>query len=282
MIDHWVVSALFSRFGGESPPPYVEWWLQDEWNHQCEEYNQAYWNWYGTKDQVAANANDVASDIEALADKMETGVQELESVESSCKKVVGKPLCLDFFIMNCTLLLVGEGDCRGFDSDAEFSNSRVQLYLDPESLSFTAKYSCTRFAIPGQPSFPVCDSARVYDPDRDVQIERVGADSFMVSVEFLNNACARIRSVCPAINASIYFARNAAAPGGWHVTFVRDGFPSMGVYSRNAADTGFDTVMEDPQKTRNGLNAMRALAAEIRSQGSNVPPPANPNECIVS
>ncbi|MEO5816899.1 MAG: hypothetical protein ABIT20_16640 [Gemmatimonadaceae bacterium] len=283
MIDHWVVSKLFSQFGGEHPVA-VDWYLVNEWRQQCEDYNQAYWTWYQTRDQVAANANDVANDIEALADQMEAAVLQLETADNSCERVAGKPVCIDFFIMNCTLLLVGEGDCRGFDPDAKFSNSRVQMYLNPETKIWEVIYNCTRFVVAGQPVVSMCDSAAVFDPTRDVHVTSTGTDAFLVEMQFLNNACASIpKPLCPPpINASVNFTRNAAAPGGWQVNFVRDGFPSMGIYSRNATDTGFDVVKEDPQKTRNGINAMRALAGQIRSEGSNVPPPDNPNECEVS
>jgi len=130
-------------------------------------------------------------------------------------------------------------------------------------------------------TFDFKDSVRTFHPDSDVTIRGTGGASFAIDMKFTNNACAHFTSVCPSINATVNFSPDASYPGGWHVTFDRDGYPSMGVYKRNAADTGFDTVKEDPQKVHNGVLGMLALAGAIRSSGANAPAPANPLGCYV-
>jgi hypothetical protein len=85
----------------------------------------------------------------------------------------------------------------------------------------------------------------------------------------------------PFIDGTVWFRANASAPGGFEIKFDRDGFPSMGVYTRNAADTDWLTAKEDPQKTKWGVNAIRALAGQIRSKGYNYPPPGGqPEGCF--
>ena len=213
---------------------------------------------------------------------MLTASNQLDGAANTCQRVPGKGMCLDFFIMNCAIAGLG-GDCRGFDRDATFGNSRVQMYLNPITKDYELKFSCTRIVLLNQPLATVCDSAAVFVPARDVVFTPDGGTAFFVSLQFANNACKYINeALCPSISAQLHFVQDAAAPAGWRVTWIRDGFPSMGVYSRNASDTGFDTVVEDPQKVFTGVQSIRALAGEIRSAGSNVPPPDNPNNCSVS
>lgn len=227
-----------------------------------------------------------ANDLDALADQIESGLPSLETADASCKPTNGKKMCIDFFIMNCWILDMA-GDCRGFDRNAGYSDSRVQLYLDPTTLLSEVKYNCSTLFDPttNPPLMPIiaCDSARVFDPDRDVQKFPPDADGWTkIIMSFSNNFCAYVgNSLCPSINATVQFRPNPSAPGGYEVKWDRDGFPSMGVYVRNATDTDWLTAKEDPQKTKWGVNAIRALAGQIRSRGYNYPPPGGqPDGCL--
>jgi hypothetical protein len=125
----------------------------------------------------------------------------------------------------------------------------------------------------------------VYNPATDTQAFPPDAEGFTrIEMKFRNNACKYVgNSNCPAIDATIWFKANPSAPGGYEIRWDRDGFPSMGVYVRNAADTDWLVAKEDPQKTKSGINAIRALAGRIRSKGYNYPPPGNqPEGCFRS
>jgi hypothetical protein len=125
----------------------------------------------------------------------------------------------------------------------------------------------------------ICDSAQVFDPTRDVHVFPDSAGWSKVKMSFLNNACLhRWNVLCPvkAIDATIWYRANPAADGGYELRWERDGFPSMGVYSRNTTNTGWDVVKEDAQKTSTAAGAIRDLAGWVQSKGWNYPPPPDP------
>lgn len=172
-----------------------------------------------------------------------------------------------------------------FDRNADYTNSRVQLYIDPVTRAWEVKYNCTTVLNPlNTPPFStICDSAAVYNPATDTQTFPPDAEGFSrIEMKFRNNACKYVgNSNCPAIDATVRFKANPSAPGGYEIRWDRDGFPSMGVYVRNAADTDWLIAEEDPQKTKSGINAILALAGEIRAKGYNYPPPGNqPEGCF--
>lgn len=277
VFDTYVVRALFSS--GESP--IVTWEMQvaqQQWSQDCAAWNAAMDEYDATKDAVAATANEEANELDALADQIESGLPSLETSDASCRPTNGKRTCIDFFIMNCWILGMG-GDCRDFDRNAGYGSSRVQLYLDPVTRVWEVKYNCSSMYNPlNSPPFTIaCDSAKVFDPSRDVHTFAPDAAGWTeIDMSFSNNFCLYVgNSVCPSITASVKFRPNASAPGGYEIQFIRDGFPSMGVYVRNGTDTDWLVAKEDAQKTRSGVNAIRALAGQIRSQGYNYPPPGD-------
>lgn len=280
------ISSLMRLFSGPEVP-ILTWEMevaQQQWSQDCDEWNAQMDAWDATKDAVADAAEEVANDLEALASAIEAGLGPLETADAACKPTNGKKLCVDFFIMNCHIWIIGLGDCRDFDKDAEYESSRVQLYLNPNTMAWEAKFNCSIAMLPTSPLFPYvtphsfCDSAQVFNPNEDVLTTQPDASGWRtVTMKFKSPACIRRNNgVCPAIDALISSRPNAAADGGYELTWDRDGFPSMGVYARNAADTGWNTVKEDAQKTRDGVTAIRALAGQIRSKGYNYPPPSSP------
>jgi hypothetical protein len=127
-----------------------------------------------------------------------------------------------------------------------------------------------------------CDSASVFNPS-DVRTSGPDANGFStITMSLRNNLCMwHGNPLCPAIDATIRYKANPAAPGGYEIQFNRDGFPSMGVYVRNDANTDWLTAKEDAQKTKWGVQAIRALAGQIRSKGYNYPPPGGqPAGCL--
>lgn len=278
------ISSLMRLFGGPEVP-ILTWEMevaQQAWSHDCDEWNNQMDEWEATKDAVAAEANSIADDLEAMANAMQSGLAPLQTANASCKPTNGKKMCIDFFIMDCHIWILGVGDCRDFDKDAEYESSRVQLYLDPSSNSWEVKYNCSLAFIPtaSYPNYTTqsfCDSSAVFDPARDVTPGPPDAQGWRTwTMSFKSPACIRRGNVaCPAINASITYRPNASAPGGYDLSWERDGFPAMGVYTRNAADTGWDVVKEDHDKVLGGVQAIRALAGEIRAKGYNYPPPGS-------
>lgn len=274
------------RLFGSPEVPIITWEMeiaQQQWSQDCDEWNAQMDAWDATKDAVAAAAEETANDIDAIADAMEQGLAPLETAEAACKPTNGKKLCVDFFIMNCHIWVLGIGDCRDFDRDADYESSRVQLYLNPNSNAWEVKMSCSVAMLPTSTVPPYvtphsfCDSAAVFSSS-DVSYSPPDEEGWKTAVmAFRSPACIRRGNIaCPTINAEIRFRPNVAFPGGFELFWDRDGFPSMGVYARNATDTGWEVVKEDAQKTRSGVNALRGLAGQIRSKGYNYPQTSSP------
>jgi hypothetical protein len=283
VFDIQILRGLFAMSGESILVTWEMELAQQQWSQDCDEWNAAMDEYDMTKGAVAASADEEANELEELAMQLEAGLAPLEAAAASCKPTNGKKMCVDFFIMNCWFV-VGTGDCRGFDRNADYANSRVQVYIDPATSVWEVKYNCTTVLNPlnNPPFSTLCDSADVFDPTRDVNITPDANGWFELTMSFRNNACIwRDQPGCPAIDARVRYRANAAAPGGYEVQWVRDGFPSMGVYVRNAANTDWDVAAEDAQKTRRGITAIRALAGEIRTKGYNYPPPGGqPEGCL--
>ncbi len=277
------VMRFFGAFGESQLLTWEMQVAQQQWSQYCDQWNEQMDVWDATKDAVAAAANEEANDLESLAGAIQAGLtaSSLETANASCKPTNGKQMCVDFFITNCA---VGgfAGDCRDFDRNADYLSSRVQLYINPQTMIWEVKFNCSSMVISDQ-SQPngnriistFCDSAQVFHPTEDVLTTPPDANGWRtVTMHFRNNACIRrLDFACPAIDAQIAFRPNAAADGGYELTYNRDGFPSMGVYTRNATDTGWEKVKEDRQKTQASITAIRALAGQIRSKGYNFPAP---------
>lgn len=290
-VDYSFVSRLFASNFEAVVLTWDMYIAQQQWTQDCNEWNAEMDIWDATREAVEDAADEEAEAIEGLANVLEASIASLETATASCVPTNGKMICIDFFIMNCKLLVVQAGDCRGFDPDADYSSSRVQLYLNPVTQDIEVKYNCSKFVIPnpaqsGGPDWvitAVCDSADVFNPATDLHKTPPDANGWQtVSMSFRNNACIRrLDFLCPAINAIIWLRQDASAPGGFQVAWDRDGFPSMGIYARNSSDTGWETVKEDAQITRDGVRALRALAGKVRSRGYNYPTPGGqPQGCM--
>jgi hypothetical protein len=277
VFDIYVLRGLFEMSGESVRVTWEMQLAQQQWSQDCDEWNAAMDEYDATKGTVAATADEEAEELENLANQLESALAPLETASASCKPTNGKKMCIDFFIMNCWLAAMA-GDCRDFDRNAEYANSRVQLYLDPATRAWEVKYNCSTILNPltNPPSaYTRCDSSRVFNPQSDVIASPPDANGWTrFDMKFRNNLCVWLNEfACPAIDATVRFRANASAPGGYEILWERDGFPSMGVYVRNAADTDWLVAEEDPQKTKAGVTAIRALAGQIRSKGYNYPPP---------
>lgn len=192
----------------------------------------------------------------------------------SCEQVAGKSICVDLFIMNARSFVFG-GDDRWFNEDAGISNSRVHIYIDPTTLQQEVKINSTRINLFGV-YLTRQDSARLFKPG-DIQITSTGT-GFEVHAKFFNNFCP-VRAGCPAINLTLYFTRDEQAPGGYHVSWSRDGFPSMGVYTQNSGNWAAmrdwaGNAAEDPERIRSSWLNWVALRDGFR-QSVNLPPGCN-------
>lgn len=121
---------------------------QLQWEEDCNDWNAQMDIWDATKDAVADAADDVAEELESLADVIESGLGALETSTASCEPTNGKKMCIDFFIMNCAVAGM-QGDCRDFNANADYASSRVQLYLDPNTMLWEVKYNCSSLAVAG-------------------------------------------------------------------------------------------------------------------------------------
>jgi hypothetical protein len=168
-----------------------------------------------------------------------------------CERMPSKPICIDFFIMNYRTFIFG-GDDRNFDPYAGINASRAHVYVNPSTLQWEVKINSTRVYPGGDVRIlDRHDSVGVFKPDEDVIVTRAPDGHIEVKVRFYNNYC-KFRSLqCPSIDATIHLISNPSYPGGYAVSWKRDGFPSMGIYNLAADGTTYIKMAEDPERIRN-------------------------------
>jgi hypothetical protein len=294
VIDAYSIGRLLSLYGEPESYDWEREWYLEQRSRECEEWNQVYQEWYATRDQVAWAANESANEVDALLQQINQTSSALENAEYACKRVSGKPLCIDFFISNCRLVnpphpmfpdgitFGSVGDCRDFNKDADWSQSRAQIYVNPTSLQFEIKYNSTIFIF-GPHLKESNDSAKVCKDGSCVQVRPIVGGppgSFQVSLSLLNSVCEWVNIMCPSIDAAVEFYPDASKPGGYDVRFIRDSYPSFGAYMDGS--NGFTTMKEDREKARNLYEAFLRLFGALRSTAEYVPPPDNPNGCAVT
>lgn len=190
-----------------------------------------------------------------------------------CYVNYSKPLCVDFFIRN-RRSFVFSGNDRDFNPYAGISDSKAHLYIDPTSLAREVKINSTHLLVGHTELWPKHDSVGLFDPDRDVKVERLSNGDLKIDVTFRNNYCPST-SGCPSINASLHLVKDSSKPGGYEVYWDRDGYPSMGVYMlKGQADgTGVEyvTMAEDPELSDSGWLAWMNLI-DNRRRSRKLPP----------
>jgi hypothetical protein len=218
---------------------------------------------------------DTAAVMDSVAGMLNQITQATSNADAelSCKKTDNLPVCIDFFIMEKRSAVYG-GDDRDFNPDAGYRQSRVQLYVDPLTGLFTAKYnSSTKLNLDGV-VVERRDSTALWDPGRDVVISRsINGDTLRMQLRFYNNFCSS-RDACPTIDATIWLIRDASQPGGYGVYWRRDGMPAMGVYSYDTANNSFVKMAEDPEKIRSPWFNWVALVGKFK-QSIHMPPGCN-------
>lgn len=207
-------------------------------------------------------ASDFYGAMDAEYAKLTTASQQqndltnaLDVAELTCKKNGDLALCVDFFIM-ADRSFVFEGDARPFNSEAPYSASRVQLYINPSNCEWTTHYNSTRV----YGTSTVKDSSdSVWDPSRDVTCARGADGTISITGRFYNNFCKWRSVACPVIDAFIQLRPNSNMPGGYDAYFKRDGFPSMGLYNFDNATGTFKKIHEDPERIRSHTLNFTAL-----------------------
>jgi hypothetical protein len=250
--DNWIFDtldwydklALISSLNTSNPSVF---WQVYDYEH-CASASELY---------IAANAE--ANAYEEHADLLD--LLEAPLVNKTCKPVgSGRDICIDFFIRQSRLMGIGYGDDRDFDPEAGWSQSRVQLYLNPNNLEWEVKYTSTKLGWNGNVYVDEDSSAASFNEYSDVVPSWEGSE-IKITTHFRNNFCP---SLCPAIDAEIRLIPDTGAPGGYRVEWKRDGFPAMGIYRRNSSNTAWQIMIEDPEITKKG-DEFRALMGFIRS-----------------
>jgi len=116
------------------------------------------------------------------------------------------------------------------------------------------------------------DSLSLFDPGQDIKVLPTPG-GFMVEATFLNNFC-QWRSLCPTIDIELFFNENSSKPGGYDAYWVRDGFPSMGIYVRSDDNQSWHTLAEDPERIKSAWLNWLALKDGFL-QNVNLPPGCN-------
>ena len=265
---------------GTPPPTYLptievvatqgQWWifpqhLYDGVRRKFSFSDLINWEWffYDGPDCADASALWFAQDEEAnILEQNAALVQpQIEALATAlCDTTVSPlPWCIDFFIQASRAFILG-GDDRDFDPDAGWRRSRVQFYFDPNSgtIRWDVRLTESRLAWGSQvqlgyEQFNEATGPRpseLFDPTQDVQITIAG-DSVKVKLAFRNGFCPS-RIGCPAIDAFLWFVKDASAPGGWKSYWKRDGFPSMEINYKNASGA-WTTNARDTESTWTAL-----------------------------
>ncbi len=232
---------------------------------------------YEYYDELCAAASDfyLAKDDEYW--RMEELRQIAEALANAedevvCVRRTDRTICIDLFIQDSRALVFG-GDDRDFDPYAGLQASRVQLYFNPDDLSWDVFINDTRikFGIGAVTQ----EGGRLFDPEEDVFIrpDTTNPDVILVDLTFHNNFC-MTRASCPSIDLFLRFTPNPSEDGGYKVHWIRDGFPAMGVYRWLPSEDRMATMAEDPQKVRGWLVAWSALLGSWW-QSVNMPPACN-------
>ncbi len=222
---------------------------------ECTEASEFYLAHY----EILESMSDLGTFMGAMANSLEP---------LACDTVPGKPLCVDLFIANARSLVFG-GDDREFDPEAGIDESRVHLYIDPETLESDVEINTSRMNVHG---VVLVDSMSLFDPDQDIEILPMPG-GFMVKATFFNNFCA-YRSTCPTIDLELFFNEDSSEPGGYDVYWVRHGFPSMGIYMRSDDNQSWHTLAEDPERIKSAWLNWLALKDGFL-QSVNLPPGCN-------
>lgn len=240
------------RFDYEITPK-VEYYTSEE----CAEASE----FYIAKVELLNEMNDIGELMDETSDRL---------LSYLCENVPDKPLCIDFFIMNSRADIFA-GDDRYFQPDAGIGNSRAHVYINPQTLEWEVKINSTRIDIAGVYVRSKQDSARLFRTE-DVKVEYDANGHITAKVKFFNNFCPT-RTGCPAINATFHFTPDASQPGGYAAHWVRDGFPSVGIYMRKLGG-GWHTLAEDEERIKKATYNWWALKDGLL-QSLNMPPGCN-------
>lgn len=232
------------------------------------------WDWY-LYGPDCASANDLWYGIDAEANSLQVDADNIglvtDAVESlTCVPIQGYPLCIDFFIMSSHAFNF-LGDNRNFADTANFSSSRIQIYINPVTRQKQVKWNGSIMIAPGGPPgyvtmLDASDSADMYNEATDLVVDTTAQGRLHVSAHIANNFCIRpLMILCPRIDAELEFIPDATRPGGYRVLFNRDAFPSMGVYIRKQDGSGWHTLREDAGHTQHPLTDWMHLISALRN-----------------
>lgn len=245
---------------------------------QLETRNLRFFDWTNATDIAiqAQECNDANAGVDAAVVALEAMEQDANDIDAAGQEVAqyncehdpnlvsdSQIICIDFFIMGRTALLFMLGDERTYNSNAPYTDSRVQIYIDPAHPdSVTILYNSTTVLLP----IPWADTLKhwnfgpqsVFTPfahlPRDVSV-RDSSGSIVVKVELYNGACKSFgsgwvaRDLCPAIDAKITMTPNGS--GSWTVYYDRDAFPSIQVNKRAPGGQSWSEVSHsDEEHTR--------------------------------
>jgi hypothetical protein len=212
---------------------------------QCADANAFYW----AQQYESDKQNTYGTIMQQISDALggDGPMSESNGGQAVCVPNSEKPICIDFFIM-ADRAAVFQGDNRDFNPDAGFRASRVQLYLNPNTLLWEVKYNASTLVAMGIPVLSKQDSGpgRMFDPDSDVKVSRNPDDGFItITVSFRDSFCPSRNSYCPVLDAKVGLNPDSSKPGGFEIYFKRDGFPSLGIYRRKADNSGWDVMAQD-------------------------------------
>lgn len=236
-----------------------DYYYTDEQEQTCADAS-AYWI---TTDEELRRMEDTAPYIEHSSLPLESYV---------CDRIPGKPICIDFFIMN-RRSAVFAGDDRDFNPFAGINSSRVQLYINPSTLEAEARVNSTRIRVGMNVEiWPVYDSVGLFTQQENVPVSRASDGHIEVRAKFYNNYCTSPVE-CPAIDARIHLISDPSKPSGYDVAWVRNGFPSMGIYKLDPDGSTY-VLAEDRERIRDPWLNWLALIDGVRNS-NQVPPGCN-------
>ena len=266
-----------------------ELYKDEGWAEACETYNQEFWKYYETKDEITAAIQEIQDYATALRSKMIEARQEFYnqtgiSSTTACP-TTGPKICIMAWIQSCWVGNL-QGDCHGIDKNATASEVRLVFEVDPVTKTFTYKYSGTNVITPclseGLCKEFVKDSAK-YAPAEDMYLNDLGNGSFELVVNAKTSACAYwwvpfSNHTCPAINMKVGFQPNSSRCG-YNTSFNGDKAPSWGVWCRDSGELVLMRSTAEPDDPIAFFMSLNGFLGQLKENLGG--PPEAPPGCYV-
>lgn len=274
----WNVTATYSSIIMNSSQIYWALYHLSRWSLDGAGFVESYPPGFcATQSEMWVALNEELEDLEEQRTAMAAAITSIAGTSANLMCVPRadtKRTCVDFFISSATVFVTGFGDNRGFNANAPYGASRIQLYLDLDSLKgyyyLTASTAYVPLPSSGWPSGFFHTEAPYPHQSKDFTLTRLANGQVRLHVEAFNGFCSfATRETCPTIDADITFTREASGQWTTNTSSIdRDNYPSLGVYFQQP-DGSFEKKYEDAEGHWSALFGIQRMINKLRQKMEN-------------